>query len=276
MTGIFQAGKHRLPFGTHTYVMGILNVTPDSFSDGGKWLEPEKAVAHALEMEEQGAEILDVGAQSTRPGFEPVAWEVEWDRLAPVLEALRGRLRIPLSVDTFYPQVAVKAAALGADIINDIRGLDMPGMAEAIAGTGCGCVIMHHDPGYPHGVAADIRAFFEERIRLAEEAGIGKERICLDPGIGFGKEFEENLEALRDLKKMEVPGCAMLVGASRKRFIGRICGQEIPSERLSGTLAAHTLAIAGGAHIIRVHDVPESVRAARVADAILYGAAKEE
>ena len=115
MTGIFQAGKHRLPFGTHTYVMGILNVTPDSFSDGGKWLEPEKAVAHALEMEEQGAEILDVGAQSTRPGFEPVAWEVEWDRLAPVLEALRGRLRIPLSVDTFYPQVAVKAAALAVD-----------------------------------------------------------------------------------------------------------------------------------------------------------------
>lgn len=272
MEHIFEAKEYKLPFGKHTYIMGILNVTPDSFSDGGKWNDVPRAVEHALEMQEQGAEILDVGAQSTHPGFAAIPAEEELARLAPVLEALRGKLHIPLSVDTFYPEVAQEAVALGADIINDVDGFDNPQMAQVAAQSGCGCVIMHHKSGYPHGMAQDIRAFFEERISLARQAGVAASHICLDPGIGFGKNFEENLEALRELRSMGIEGFAMLVGASRKRFIGQICEQPVAEERLAGTLAAHTLAIAGGAHILRVHDVLPAVQAARVADAILFGA----
>ena len=269
MNHYFQAGKYRLPLGGHTYVMGILNVTPDSFSDGGKWDSPQKAVEHALQMVAEGAEIIDIGGQSTRPGFQPVPPEEELRRIAPVLEALRGQVDLPLSVDTFYPQVAEEAVRLGADIVNDVTGFDHPRMVEVVAKTGCGCIVMHHNEIPQGDVAETMRRFFEQRIRTAVDQGVAPEAICLDIGIGFGLTLEQNLAAIRDLRRAGVDGFAMLVGASRKSFIGKVCVQPVASERVAGTVAAHVLSIAGGADIIRVHDVPEAVQSAQVADAIL-------
>ena len=228
-----------------------------------------------MQMAAEGAEIIDVGGQSTRPGFRPAPPEEELRRIAPVLAALRKRLDLPISVDTFYPQVAEEAARLGADILNDVTGLDCPQMAEIAAKTGCGCIVMRHDP-IPQGDVADsMRRFFEQRIQLALDCGVAPEAVCLDIGIGFGLDLEQNLEAIRDLRRALVPGRAMLVGASRKSFIGKVCNQPLAAQRVAGTVAAHVLAVAGGADIIRVHDVPEGVQSAQVADAILRpGAAK--
>ncbi len=269
MERIFQARNYRLPLGAHTYIMGILNVTPDSFSDGGQWTDPDRAVEHARQMVAEGAEILDLGGQSTRPGFQPVPPEEELRRVAPVLEALRGEFDLPLSVDTFYPEVAREAARLGADILNDVTGLDNPGMVRAAAEYGCGVVVMHHDPLITGDLPGEIRAFFKERIDRAVRGGIAPEAVCLDVGIGFSKSFEQNLLAIRQLAKTGVDGHAMLMGASRKRFIGQICAQPEARERVAGTVAAHVLSIAGGADILRVHDVAQAVQSARVADAIV-------
>lgn len=263
MSGVFQAGKYRLPLGEKTYVMGIVNVTPDSFSDGGKWNEPAAAVEHALLLQRQGADILDVGGQSTRPGYTPVPWQEEWRRLEPVLAQLRDAAKVPVSVDTFYPEVARRALELGADILNDVTGFREEEMFRLAARTGCGCVIMHDQPDF-----ATIRPFFERQRMRAAEYGIADSRLCWDPGIGFGKTYEENLAIPRRLAELLVPGCAMLVGASRKRMVGMPCGNPPFEQRLPGTIAAHTIAICGGADIIRVHDVAEAVQAAKVADAI--------
>lgn len=263
MSGGFQAGRYTLPLGQKTYVMGIVNVTPDSFSDGGKWNDPEAAVEHALLLQEQGADLLDIGGQSTRPGYTPVSAQEEWVRLAPVLEALEGKTKVPVSVDTFYPEVARLALQCGVDIINDVTGFCEEEMFQLAAQCGCGCVIMHDQPGFE-----TIRPFFEEQLKKAEQYGIAPERICFDPGVGFGKTYEENLRIIRDLSSLVVPGCAMLMGASRKRVIGQPCGNPPFAERMPGTIAAHTISICGGADIIRVHDVKEAVQAAKVADAV--------
>lgn len=265
----------RFPLGMHTYTMGILNVTPDSFSDGGKWINPELAAARALEMQAQGAELLDIGAQSTRPGCRVISPEEELARLTPVLERLRGGLRIPVSVDTYVPQVARRALALGAQIINDVSGVFSEEMAQVIRDSGAGWIVMHTGGGtadtqedYPAGVTAHVRSFFEAMAQRASACGISEQALCFDPGIGFGKTYEENLTLLREMTLLRVSGRALLVGASRKRVVGQATGVEQAQNRIVGTVAAHVAAIAGGCDMLRVHDVIECVESANMADAI--------
>lgn len=250
--------------------MGILNVTPDSFSDGGRFDTVEAAVARALRMEEEGADFIDIGAESTRPGHTPVPAEEEWARLEPVFAALSGKISVPLSVDTSKASVAQKALAAGARIVNDVWGLQRDSaMAERIAAATAPCVLMHNQDGreYAGDLIDAIRRFFDETLRLADAAGIPRENIALDPGIGFGKTPEQNIAVLRRLPELVAPGFPLLVGLSRKSFIGKIL--DIPvGERLEGTLAANVMALQAGARIFRVHDVKENVRALRVAAAL--------
>lgn len=272
-----------LPLGKRTYTMGILNVTPDSFSDGGKWFNPDAAAAHALEMQAHGADLLDLGAQSTRPGHVEIPPEQELARLAPVLERLKGNLHIPISIDTYYPQVAQKALELGAQIINDVSGRFSEQMAQVIRSHGAGWIVMHTGGGtadtqeaYPEGVTANVRAFFQTMAQQAERFGIPGHALCMDPGIGFGKSYQENLTLLRDTAHLRLPGYALLVGVSRKHVVGQATGVEKAADRMLGTVAANVAAIAGGCDIIRVHDVLECVESAKMADAIFRQSAKGE
>lgn len=244
-------------------------MTPDSFSDGGKFFTVEKAVEHALEMQEQGADIIDIGAQSTRPGYTPISPELELERLLPVLTALNERLKVPVSVDTYFPQVAQEVLKIGVDIVNDITGFADEEMFELAAKTDCGCVIMH-PCGADGDILESIKGFFESKYKTALKYGIAKSRLCFDPGIGFGKELEQNYRILANADRAKLEGCAFLMAASRKRVIGAPCGNPPFEERLAGTIAAHTIAQAGGADILRVHDVAQAVQAARVADTILH------
>lgn len=271
---MFRAGKYEFPLGKRTYVMGILNCTPDSFSDGGLYNSPEAAVEHALRMQEQGADIIDIGANSTRPDAIILSGEEEKKRLLPILEAVRKAVSVAVSVDTFYPVCAEAALLTGADIINDISGVFNSDMAELAKKYGSGYVVTHNPCGagvtaeYPDGVVNEIRRFFDDSLRLAKECGLPESSLCLDPGIGFSKAYKDNLEILRDADKLKTSGVALLFAGSRKRFIGTASGVEDSRLRDSGTVAAHTAAIAGGADIIRVHDVAAAVQGARVADAI--------
>lgn len=271
---MFRAGKHEFSLGEKTYVMGILNYTPDSFSDGGNYFTPEKALERALEMQDQGADIIDIGANSTRPDAVILGAAEEKERLAPVLEAVCGNVKAAVSVDTFYPVCAEAALKAGADIINDVSGVFNPETAKLAAKYGAGYIVMHNPCGsaeacdYPEGVIAQLRKFFVDAIELAAKFGLPKEQLCLDPGFGFGKTYEDNLEILRNLQWLKFNGVALLAAGSRKRFIGTASGEENPALRDPGTVAAHTAAIAGGADIIRVHDVFSGVQAARVADEI--------
>lgn len=275
MENVFIAGNYRFPLGERSYIMGILNVTPDSFSDGGKYQESSRAIERALEMQEQGADIIDVGGQSTRPGYAQsyaqIPWQEEWARLEPVLKEVCGKLKIPASVDTFYPQVAERALDAGASIINDVTGFSSGMWEVARKYPGCGCVVMHWKELLPEEDAIKaVRHFFEKKKQEALLYGIEPARLCMDPGIGFGKSFEQNLALLAGVAEEKIPGIAFLMAASRKRVIGQPCGNPPFEERMPGTLAAHTLALAGGADFLRVHDVKESVQAARVADAVLH------
>lgn len=269
----FRAGKYFLQLNGPACIMGILNVTPDSFSDGGRSFEPEVAVANALAMQEQGAGMIDIGGQSTRPGFTAIPAEEEWKRIEPVLKALTGRLSIPISIDTFYPQVASLALSAGADVINDVNGFTDPAMFPAVQGSTCGCIIMHNghvlkeDPN--EDILTRVRCFFEDKLCYAQKIGIDPERICFDPGIGFGKTYEENLRLLANVEAVKIDGCAFLMAASRKGVIGKSGGNPPAPERVPGTLAAHTIAQVGGAQLLRVHDVREAVQAAQVAYAVL-------
>lgn len=266
----FKGPHFEFPLGKRTYIMGILNITPDSFSDGGKYIEPQAAVAHALQMQKDGADMIDIGAESTRPGHQPVSQQEEIERLTPVLKALKGKLNIPVSIDTMKPGVAEAAAEYGAAIINDVNGFLAEGMAAVVAEKGLACVIMH--PGYapyPNGVAAHVKSFLKEAAMKAEKAGIPKESICLDPGVGFGKDFQTNLELIRTLERAKVEGYAYLLGISRKSVIGLSTGETVAANRDAGTIAAHTISIMKGADIIRVHDVRGGVQAAKLTDAIL-------
>ena len=271
---MFKAGKHEFPLGKKTYIMGILNYTPDSFSDGGIYFTPEKALEHAIEMQNQGADIIDIGANSTRPDAKILCASEEKERLAPVLEAICPNVTAAVSVDTFYPECAEAALKAGADIINDVSGVFNPETAKLAAKYGAGYVVMHNPCGsaavseYPDGVVADLRKFFVDAIELAAKFGLPKEQLCLDPGFGFGKTHEDNIEILRNLQWLKFKGVALLAACSRKRFIGAASGEENPSLRDSGTVAAHTSAIMGGADIIRVHDVFSGIQGARVADEI--------
>ena len=252
-------------------VMGILNVTPDSFSDGGRFLDPGAAIEHARRMVAEGADLIDIGAESTRPygTATPVSLSEEVRRLEPVLATVAG-LGVPVSIDTMKAQVAVSALAAGASIVNDVWGLQRdPDMAGVVARYAVPVIMMHNretvDPAID--IMADIAAFFARSLDLAERAGIAHDRLVLDPGIGFGKTPEQSMAAIARLDRLKAFGLPLLVGASRKRFIHAIA-PSAPTERLGGSLAAHLLAVENGAAIIRTHDVAPTVQALAVAAAI--------
>lgn len=260
---VFKCGKFSFPLGSRKYVMGILNVTPDSFSDGGKWLKPYDAVKRAIYIQDSGADILDIGAQSTRPGYTKIDAKEEWNRLEPVLEGLRERIKIPISVDTFYPEVAKRCMEFGISIINDVTGFKNYDMIKVLSDSNCGAIVMHDES------KDGIVDFFKKKISEFETNGISVERVCLDPGIGFGKTYEENLEIIANPEKFRVNERGLLIGASRKRVIGMSCGNPEFEKRLSGTICAHSVAMFAGADIIRVHDVYEAVQSARMIEKIM-------
>lgn len=259
-----------LTLGPRTLVMGILNITPDSFSDGGKNAAPDDARANARRLAAEGADLLDVGGESTRPGHTPVPADEEWARVAPVLAALKDESALPVSIDTWKADVARKAVAAGAIIVNDVWGFSRdPDMARVVADTGAAAILMHNrdsvDPAVD--VVADMLCFFERALERAEQAGVPRDRLVLDPGIGFGKTFEQNLAAIARLGELRVLGLPLLLGTSRKSLIGKVI-ETTPAERVPGTIASNVIGIMAGVEIIRVHDVAEHVQAARVSEAI--------
>ena len=269
METVWKIRDTHLPLGKRTYVMGILNITPDSFSDGGRYLDPEKALEQALRLREAGADILDVGGQSTRPGHVPISPEEEWSRLAPILPRLLDEADLPVSVDTYYPEVARRCLEAGVQIINDVGGQVDAEMARLVAGAGAGWVLMHSAQLDESADApAAVRTWLEEAVGRALKLGVEAAQICLDPGIGFGKTLEQNYQLIHRTAEVRLPGYAYLLGASRKRCIGAPAGNPPFDQRDSGTAAAHTVGILGGADIIRAHDGFGAVQAARVADAI--------
>jgi dihydropteroate synthase len=252
-------------------IMGVLNITPDSFSDGGQFLDPARALEQAARMIEEGADIIDIGAESTRPygGAKPVTLEEELERLTPVLPDL-VKLGLPVSIDTIKPEIALWALGLGVRLVNDVWGLQRdPNMAHVVSQHGVPVVIMHNRYKADAGVniVADINAFFAYSLDIAEKAGISPEAIVLDPGIGFGKTPEQSMEAITKLAKFTHYGFPILVGASRKRFIHSVSPSE-PIDRIGGSIAAHVIAYMNGATIIRTHDVAETIQALRVATAL--------
>jgi len=277
---IWKTPRHSFDLTRRGLIMGVLNVTPDSFSDGGRFLAVEKAVTRAREMEAEGADIIDIGGESTRPGAMAVPVEEELRRVLPVVRAVREQTRCALSVDTMKAAVAAAALEAGADIINDVSGLHAdPDMAAVAARTGAGLVLMHMQgtpetmqraPAY-EDVVAEIQASLRSSMDLALTAGAPQESIALDPGIGFGKRLEHNLAILREPGAFTLEGRPVLLGVSRKSFIGKILGPGDPVSRLWPTVALTSLARARGARIFRVHDVRENVHALRMTEAILEG-----
>ena len=256
--------------------MGVVNVTPDSFSDGGRFLDEAAAVSHALKLIGEGADILDIGGESTRPGAEPVSVDEEIARVLPVIEAVRRESELPVSIDTMKPEVARAAAAAGATIWNDVSALRGVGALQAAAELGCGVVLMHmqgeprtmqQNPRY-EDVVREVRDFLARRAESAIQAGVEEGNIVLDPGIGFGKTLEHNLTLLNRLDALVELGFPVLVGASRKSFLGKIVGSGSPKDRLFGTVASNVVAYERGASLFRVHDVRANKEALAVAAAI--------
>ena len=268
---------HELNLNTHTHIMGILNVTPDSFSDGGDYFDLAKAVDRVFELQEQGADIIDIGGESTRPGSTPVAVGQEMARVIPIIEKTKPHLGIPISVDTYKSSVAQAALEAGADIVNDISGGRFDAqMVNVVSRFNAGYVIMHikgeprnmqNNPTYEN-VIEEISNILQTCIQTAKQAGVPSESIVIDPGIGFGKRLKDNFRLINELDRFLPLGLPLLVGPSRKSFIGELL--DLPAqERLEGTAAAVSAAILRGAHIVRVHDVLEMKRVATVADAIV-------
>jgi dihydropteroate synthase len=257
-------------------IMGVVNVTPDSFSDGGLFLDADAAVEHGLRLVDEGADILDVGGESTRPGAEPVGEEEERERVLPVVERLARDAGARLSIDTTKLAVARAALDAGATLVNDVSAFRFdPGMAALVAETGAGCCLMHmlgeprtmqEDPRYDD-VVSDVKAFLEERLAFAVSEGIDEERVWLDPGIGFGKTVEHNLDLLRRLDEIVAIGRPVVVGTSRKSFLGKLVGGRDEHQRLPGTIATNVLALERGASVFRVHDVAQNADALAVAAA---------
>jgi dihydropteroate synthase len=275
---VWRCRDRVLRLGERTLVMGIVNVTPDSFSDGGLFPSADEAVRHGARLVDAGADLLDVGGESTRPGAAAVDVEEELRRVIPVIEGLaKGVPETPVSVDTRKPEVAGAALEVGARIVNDVTAGRDDAMFAAVEASGAGIVLMHmlgepqtmqDDPRYDD-VVGEVHGFLRERIEAAVFAGIPEERVCIDPGIGFGKNVDHNLALLRSIPALRPLGAAVLVGASRKRFLGTLTGVEEPTDRLEGSLAAAVLAASLGADVVRVHDVAETVRALKVADAVV-------
>lgn len=268
-----RCGTHDFCFGTRTFIMGILNVTPDSFSDGGDFFDIDAAVEHAKEMVEEGADIIDVGGESTRPGSQEVSAEAEMERILPVVRRLAAEVDVPISVDTYKAAVAEKVLEAGAHMINDVWGLQRdPHMASVVAKYGVPVIIMHNQTGttYERDIMEEICRFFKNSIDIAIGAGIKPQNIILDPGIGFGKTPEQNMVVMSRLGELNDLGYPLLLGTSRKSMIGKILGLP-PKERVEGTLATTVMGILQGIDIVRVHDVKENVRAAKVTDSIVRG-----
>jgi dihydropteroate synthase len=273
---IFRARDWIVQFPHSPLVMGILNVTPNSFSDGGQFLDKAKAIEHAVQMCNEGADIIDIGGESTRPQSEPVPEDVELKRVIPVIQALKNKINVPISIDTQKPVVASEAIASGAIIVNDI-GSNREGsaMLEIIAATNAGYILMHMQ-GTPQtmtekatymDVVGEVGRFFAERLKRTEECGIHPEQIILDPGIGFAKNSEHNLQLLANLKRFTIHQRPVLVGASRKSFIGKLLGADV-NERLAGSLACAIWAALNGVQFIRTHDVAATVQGLRMIDEI--------
>ena len=266
-----------LDLAARTQVMGIVNVTPDSFADGGERFDPDVAIADAIQMVADGADVLDIGGESTRPGAPPLPAEEELRRVVPVLEGLRGRVEVPISIDTYKAAVASRAVELGATIVNDISALTYdPALARVVATTGAAVILMHtrgrsadmYALASYDDVAADIARELAERDQAARAAGISADRIILDPGIGFAKKAEHSFAAIAGLAELAALGRPILSGPSRKSFLKDAVGDVPPRERLWGTAAAVTASVLFGAHIVRVHDVKEMAQVVRTADAI--------
>ncbi len=260
----------------HARVVGILNLTPDSFFDGGRHVAPDAAFARAEAMVQEGADAIDVGGQSTRPGGQPLGVEEEWARLSPVLASLVKRVPLPVSIDTYFGEVALRALDAGVAMVNDVSGLGVdPSLADAAASAGAGLVLMHsmgapsalHAPRDYGDVAEEVRDFLEQRARTAEERGVPRERIAIDPGIGFSKRAEQSLEALAGIPLLVALRRPVYVGVSRKSFLGALTGSSV-EDRLPAGLAASVSAYLMGARIFRTHDVKETVEALRVAERV--------
>jgi len=264
---------YSLAIGERTYVMGILNATPDSFSDGGRFNEVEAGVRHARQMVEEGADIIDVGGESTRPGAAEVTLDDELKRVVPLIQAIRANVNVPISIDTYKAKVAEAALNAGANIVNDVWGLQRePEIAKVAAKAGAPVIAMHNQKGheYDEDIIASMIKFFKKSIQIALDAGVPKEHIILDPGIGFGKTPAQNVIVMGRLHELHVLGYPILLGTSRKSMIGKIL--DLPSdERVEGTVATNVLGVLAGMEIIRVHDVKENLRAVKVADAIVRG-----
>jgi dihydropteroate synthase len=273
---IWRCGPHVVPLRQRTLVMGIVNVTPDSFSDGASYGDPDDALKHALEMLGDGADLLDVGGESTRPGSDPVPGDEERNRVVPVIERIVGeRPDIPVSVDSRKPDVARAALDAGAAIVNDISAGADRAMFDVVRDAGAGMILMHmrgepktmqEDPTY-HDVVAEVRGFLGDRVEAAVAAGIDRDRLCADPGIGFGKTLEHNLAILREIGAFQHLGVPMLVGPSRKGFIGTLTGTDV-DERVEGTAGVVAWCAANAVDVVRVHDVKQMTRVVRVVDAI--------
>ncbi len=272
----FQCGRYQLPL-NRPYVMGIVNVTPDSFSDGGLHDNTEKAVAHAQQLVAEGADVLDIGGESTRPGADVVSVEEELQRVIPVIEALRDTCQVPISVDTYKPQVMQAAINAGADMINDVNALQMEGaVAVAAAHPSVGVCLMHmlgspqtmqNDPQY-QDVTQEVTAFLQGRLSTLLEAGVAANRVVLDPGFGFGKRTVHNLSLVKGLPTICALGQPLLVGLSRKSVLGQVIGTEDKNQRLHASVAASVVSVMKGASIVRVHDVKATVEALKVVNAV--------
>lgn len=265
-----KIGNREFDIKKHTYVMGILNITPDSFSDGGKWNQQDRALRRVEEMVAEGMDILDIGGESTRPGYIPLSDEEEINRVIPIIEKVKSNFNIPVSLDTYKSKVALAGIKAGVDLINDIWGLKYDDkMAKVVADSKVACCLMHNRKeaayeDFMQEVAADLA----ETIRIAEQAGIAEDKIILDPGVGFGKTYEQNLEVINCLEELKLFGYPLLLGCSRKSVIGLTL--DLPTEeRLEGTLVTTVMAVMKGCSFVRVHDIKENVRAIRMAEAII-------
>lgn len=270
MTEQMRIGNRDFDVSRHTYVMGILNITPDSFSDGGQYNQTDKALKHAEEMIAEGAGIIDVGGESTRPGYTLLSDEEEIERVVPVIEKIKACFDVPVSLDTYKSKVAAAGIRAGADLINDIWGLKYDAeMAGIIAASGLPCCLMHNrkQPDYTNFMQ-DVAADLSQTIHIAAEAGIEDDRIILDPGVGFGKTYENNLEVINCLEELKIFGYPLLLGTSRKSVIG--LALDLPAaERLEGTLTTTVFGVMKGCSFVRVHDVKENVRAIHMAEAVM-------
>lgn len=269
--------EYELPLHERTLIMGVLNITPDSFFDGGRYYDPERAIARAKEMVGQGADIIDIGGESTRPGAEPVQEDTELSRILPVIRGLAGKIKIPISIDTYKSGIAAKALEEGAALVNDISGFHFDSKMPQVVAEFQVPVVVMHTAGRPKTMQQeacykelinDIIGYLQEAIQLGLAAGISPDNFIIDPGLGFGKTPADNLRLLRELPRFKTLGRPIMIGASRKSFIGKVLGLPL-EERLEGSLAAAAIAIFNGANIIRTHDLKETKRVASIVDAIL-------